>query len=625
VSTTRQPALEPLAGTVTGRHPTAPPDDARRPQAGPRPAGVQVADPQVADPQVADPQVAGSQVAGSQVAGSQVAGSQVAGSQADGMRALLSMARPEEWVEHEPAGLPGASGYLPQPPTRAEKYGYFGHRRTLVFAWLLIAATGIIYGYVKVATKSWVTSPALVLLIVMVPPVLVNFWLRTGKPRLTLTAHHAITRAYQYGCETVDVFLPSCGESVEMLDNTFHCVMRMRWHGTKTVYVLDDSAREEVRALAARYHFRYVVRANRGELKKAGNLINAFDLSDGQYIMVLDADFAVRPDFLYETVPYFADPKIGIVQTAQFFDTRNPSFSYIQRYAGALQEIFFRFIQPSRDRYKAAICAGTNLVYRRSAVVAAGGFARVPIGEDVHSGVKLWWAGYETRYVPLCLAKGVAPGDFASLANQQTRWCRSSMLLMVEKHFREAPFSWKQRAAFWAAFLYYMSSAALLFTGPFPTLTMLWFFPQQVHARNYIAMLPALAATLFAFPMLTSGWRPTIYRVCIINSCCHLYAIWYAIRGRVAEWVPTGASGGKDLVPRMVGRILCTWIVVEQTLLWSALELRIHEFGWQPYWATLLLSVYQLYMVMPLMTIMRDSAPAVVSPVEVPDLAGEAA
>ena len=145
----------------------------------------------------------------------------------------------------------------------------------------------------------------------------------------------------------------------------------MRWHSTKTVYVLDDSARDEVRALAAQYGYRYVVRANRGELRKAGNLINAFGLSDGDFIVVLDADFAVRSDFLYETMPYTADPKVGIVQTAQFFDTRNRSFSYIQRYSGALQEIFFRFIQPSRDRYKAAICAGTNLIYRRSAVDAA--------------------------------------------------------------------------------------------------------------------------------------------------------------------------------------------------------------------------------------------------------------
>lgn len=542
-----------------------------------------------------------------------------------GIRTTRSVAGPADTAPNAP-GAPTAGGgaYLPQPPTCAEKYGYFRNRRPYVFAWLLLAAAGIVYGYVRVATKSWATSPVLVLLVVMVPPAVVNFWLRIGKPRLTLSAHLAVTAAYEPGCESVDVFLPSCGEPVEMLDNTFHCVSAMHWHATKTVYVLDDSAREEVRALAAQYGYRYVVRANRGELKKAGNLINAFGVSHGEFIVVIDADFAVRPDFLYETIPYLADPKIGIVQTAQFFDTRDRSFSYIQRYSGALQEIFFRFIQPSRDRYKAAICAGTNVIYRRSAVEAAGGFARVPIGEDVHSGVKLWWAGYETRYIPLCLAKGIAPGDFASLANQQTRWCRSSMLLMVEKHFREAPFTWKQRIAFWAAFLYYMSSAALLFTGPFPTLAMMWFFPRQVHPQNYLVILPALAATAFAFPMLTTGWRPTIYRVCVINSCCHLYAIWYAIRGRVAEWVPTGNSGRKDLVPTMVSRILRTWIVAEQVLLWSSLELRVHEFGWRPYWATLALCAYQLYMFAPLLMRLPHDQPAN-APVDAIDLAGEAA
>jgi cellulose synthase (UDP-forming) len=532
-----------------------------------------------------------------------------AASEVDGLRAVTSVAAPAESAATEPG--PTATSYLPRPPTRTEKYGYFRGRRPYVFAWLLVAAAGIIYGYVRVATKAWWTSPALVLLAVMVPPAIVNFWLRIGKPRVTLARHHAITRDYLHGHEAVDVFLPSCGEPVELLNNTYRCVSDMRWHGTKKIYVLDDSAREEVCALAARYGYRYVVRPNRGELRKAGNLIHAFGLSNGEFIVVLDADFAVRPDFLYETMPYTADPKVGVVQTAQFFDTRNGSLPYIQRYSGALQEIFFRFIQPARDRYKAAICAGTNLVYRRSAVEAAGGFARVPIGEDVHSGVKLGWAGYETRYVPLCLAKGVAPTDFASLANQQNRWCRSSMLLMTDKYFREAPFTWKQRLAFWAAFLYYMSSAALLLTGPFPTLVMMWFFPRQVYPHNYLVILPSFAATLFAFPLLSSGWRPTIYRVCVINSCCHLYAIWYAVRGRVADWVPTGASRGKDRVPTVVSRILLTWIVAVQTLLWASLALRMHEFGWRPYWATFALAAYQFFLLAPLMTCMRErGAPA---------------
>lgn len=280
--------------------------------------------------------------------------------------------------------------YLPQPPDDREKYEYFGAPRRWVFAWLLVASAGVLYGYVHVAERAWVVSPFMwLLLMVMVPPVVVNFWLRSGRPRLTLPEHLATVASYREHGETVDVFLPNCGEPLALLDNTFRHVSRMTWGGIKSVYVLDDSAREKVRDLARKYGFQYIVRPHPGEMKKAGNLTHALGISAGDFIAVIDADFAVRPEFLYETMPYFSDPKVGIVQTAQYYDVSNQSFSYIQRYAGTLQEIFFRFIQPARDRYQAAICAGTNLVYRRAAVVDAGGFAWVPIGEDVHSGVKL--------------------------------------------------------------------------------------------------------------------------------------------------------------------------------------------------------------------------------------------
>jgi cellulose synthase (UDP-forming) len=493
--------------------------------------------------------------------------------------------------------------YLPTPPNQREKYEYFGRQRRWVFAFLLVAAAGVLYGYIRVAQHAWVVAPLMwLLLMVIVPPIVVNFWLRIGRPRLTLEGHQATVAGYREQGEAVDVFLPSCGEPLALLNNTFQYVSKLQWGGPKTVYVLDDSVREQVRDLAQQYGFRYIIRPDPGYMKKAGNLLHALSISDGEYIAVIDADFAMRPEFLYETMPYFSDPNVGIVQTAQYFDVTNQTSSYIQRYAGTLQDIFFHYIQPARDRYSAAICAGTNLVYRRAAVEAAGGFAWVPIGEDVHSGVRLAWAGFETRYLPLCLAKGVAPADFPSLANQQTRWCRSSLLLMLEKHFQEAPFTWQQRAAFWAAFLYYMSSAALLLTGPFPALAMIWFFPRHIYPHNYLPMLPAIAATLFVFPLLSRGWRPTIFRVCMINSCCHLYAVWYALRGNVADWVPTGASSREGRVPVMVNRILFTWIVLVQGLLWSGLVLRVHEYGWHPYWATALLVAVQLYMLAPLLT-----------------------
>src|SRR5580658_4413624 len=102
----------------------------------------------------------------------------------------------------------------------------------------------VLYGYVHVAERAWVVSPLMwLLLMVMVPPVAVNFWLRIGRPRLTLAEHQAIVASYTEQGETIDVFLPSCGEPLAVLDNTYKHVSEMSWCGLKTIYVLDDSAR----------------------------------------------------------------------------------------------------------------------------------------------------------------------------------------------------------------------------------------------------------------------------------------------------------------------------------------------------------------------------------------------
>src|SRR5665811_1077191 len=96
-----------------------------------------------------------------------------------------------------------------------------GPPRRLVFAWLLIASAGVLYGYVHVAARAWLVSPLMwLLLMVMVPPVVVNFWLRMGRPRLTLAEHQATVAGYRESGETVDVFLPSAGEPLPLLDNT---------------------------------------------------------------------------------------------------------------------------------------------------------------------------------------------------------------------------------------------------------------------------------------------------------------------------------------------------------------------------------------------------------------------
>ncbi len=91
-------------------------------------------------------------------------------------------------------------------------------------------------------------------------------------------------------------------------------------------------------------------------------------VSDSEYILLLDADFAPRPDLLDETLPYLAAyPDIGIVQTPQYFHI-NDKQTWVERGAGAVQEMFYRSIQTARAGKGGAICCGSCAVYRRTAL-----------------------------------------------------------------------------------------------------------------------------------------------------------------------------------------------------------------------------------------------------------------
>ena len=109
-------------------------------------------------------------------------------------------------------------------------------------------------------------------------------------------------------------------------------------------------------------------------MKKAGNLRYAFERTRGEFFVILDADFAPRPDFLAETLPYFDDPDIGIVQTPHAFYNSDPMQTNLalQKDLPDDQRFFFDAIMPSRDAWDAAFCCGSNSVTRREALRSIG-------------------------------------------------------------------------------------------------------------------------------------------------------------------------------------------------------------------------------------------------------------
>jgi len=125
---------------------------------------------------------------------------------------------------------------------------------------------------------------------------------------------------------------------------------------------------------------------------------------------------------------------VGVVQTPQYFDT-DRRLGWLESGAGATQELFYRWIQPSRDALGVPICCGTNAIYRRSALAGIGGIPAIDHSEDMYTGFELMKLGYSIRYIPAVLAKGLSPDTLESFVAQQYRWCMGSMSLLTSDKF----------------------------------------------------------------------------------------------------------------------------------------------------------------------------------------------
>jgi cellulose synthase (UDP-forming) len=343
----------------------------------------------------------------------------------------------------------------------------------------------------------------------------------------------------------VDIFLPCCGEPIEVLINTWKAVTALveAYPGSALAYVLDDAADPAAEDIARDLGFGYVIRPDRGENKKSGNLRYAFAHTDGEFLVILDADFAPRPDFLSETLPYFEDPDIAIVQTPQYFRTDQRQ-TWVESAGGAIQELFYRAIQVGRDRLGASICVGTCAVYRRRALTPHGGTALIAYAEDVHTGLDVRRAGWNLVYVPVILATGMCPTGLNAFLRQQYRWCTGSTSTVLTSRLWSVPMSLPARLTYVSGFCYYLFTGLSVFVIPLIPITLLLFRPYSITPLNSGLIIVAMLTSMTVLPL----WHHSNYDLrqtlplSLVRSWAHALAIWDYVRGKTMQWQPTGAG-----------------------------------------------------------------------------------
>jgi hypothetical protein len=149
-------------------------------------------------------------------------------------------------------------------------------------------------------------------------------------------------------------------------------------------------------------------------------------LSAAELFAVFDADFVPPPDVLLRMVPYFADPSAGMVQAR---------WTHVNRESSTLTRVQALFL----DAHFAVESAARNFggrffnfngtagVWRRAAIVEAGGWSSSTLTEDLDLSYRAQLAGWRFVFLPHVEVPAELPPALSGFQDQQHRWAKGSI------------------------------------------------------------------------------------------------------------------------------------------------------------------------------------------------------
>lgn len=285
---------------------------------------------------------------------------------------------------------------------------------------------------------------------------------------------------------SVDVFITAAGEPIEMVRQTIESAQRIDFQN-KRIYLLDDKEDDAYRKLAEASGCGFFARKEHSDAK-AGNLNYAFQRTEGDLILALDADQIPHPQIINKIIGYFKIPKIAFVQTKQ--DYKLPvgdPFCNADR-------IFYNVMQSGKDNDNSAFSCGSGVMYRRAALQEIGGFSTWNLVEDVHTSMLLHERGWRSVYHNHPLSKGTAPADIHGVYRQRRQWAADSLrILFWDGFYCRKGLSFKQKLQYFhLGFVYLVAAFVMPFFFITPILALL--------SQEFILTSPVKDYVVHRFP-----------------------------------------------------------------------------------------------------------------------------
>lgn len=322
--------------------------------------------------------------------------------------------------------------------------------------------------------------------------------------------------------------------------------------GEKAIYLLDDGKRPETAALASQIGVYYITRETNAGYK-AGNINNALRYHVRErFCIVIDADFALHPEFIQRTLPLFADPRVAAVQTPQVYSNEETLFAKGCKH---LQDFFYTYLQPAKHLLNSAFCVGTNVIFSNRALQEIDGLAEMH-SEDVFTTLRLLERGYKVSFLNEQLAVGLSPTTLISFYTQQYRWARGGFLMMFKHNtLFNRKLNLEQRLQFFLSNLFYLSGIAVLIYLLSPLIAILLNI-KPINDASFgswlTAYIPFFCANFLFFMALMKKHRLSSFILGIFSFVPYLSALRSELFGLSQfKWKVTNARS-KGLITRLL-------------------------------------------------------------------------
>ncbi len=296
----------------------------------------------------------------------------------------------------------------------------------------------------------------------------------------------------------VDLLIPTYNEPLSVVKYTALAAMNIDWPADKlNVYILDDGRREEFRQFAEDAGIGYMTRDD-NKHAKAGNINRALERLDAPFVAIFDCDHVPTRSFLQVTLGWFVrDKKLAMLQTPHHFYSPDP----FERNLGQFRvipnegELFYGIVQDGNDFWNATFFCGSCAVLRRTALDEIGGIAVETVTEDAHTSLRMQINGWNTAYINIPQAAGLATERLSGHVKQRIRWARGMIQILRTDNPLFAP-----GLSPWQRLCYFNAMTHFLYAFPrlvFLTSPLIYLVLGHTNVPGYWAAILA-----YAFPHL---------------------------------------------------------------------------------------------------------------------------